>query len=39
VGGDSQFLERSLSTISRRIISSGTRLPRFMADSASRPAR
>lgn len=35
--GESQFLERSLARIRRRIISSGTRLPCFMADSASIP--
>ena len=35
--GESQLLERSLARIRRRIISSGTRLPCFMADSASSP--
>lgn len=35
--GASQFLERSLARIRRRIISSGTRLPCLMADSASSP--
>lgn len=35
---ESQFLERSLARMRRRIMSSGTRLPCFMADSASRPA-
>ena len=36
---ESQFWERSLARMRRRIISSGTRLPRFMAASASSPAR
>lgn len=37
--GESQFLECSLARIRRKIVSSGTRLPFFMADSASIPAR
>lgn len=37
--GESQLLERSLARIRRRIISSGTRLPCLMADSASSPTQ
>lgn len=33
----SQFLDLSSASMRRRIISSGTRLPDFMASSASRP--
>ena len=35
--GGSQFLDLSSARMRRRIISSGTRLPDFMASSASRP--
>lgn len=35
----SQFLDLSSAEMSRKIMSSGTRLPDFMASSASRPGK
>lgn len=39
VCGGSHFLDLSSPRMRRRIISSGTRLPDFMASSASRPGK
>lgn len=39
VWGGSQFLDLSSDTMRRKIISSGTRSPDFMASSALRPGK